>query len=132
MNKYREALEKLNHTICLNLNDKRLKFGLDKYKDGPRGDSCDCESFEEFCQCYNTLEQSLDRTEELEKVLEIIKKKNVDIGYFREDFVKNNDGFDLYEEYPTTYHYGTDKPWFEYKGEFLTQEEFNLLKEILL
>lgn len=68
----------------------------------------------------------------LEKFLSIIKEKNVDIGYFREDFVKNNYGFSLYEDYPTNYHYGTDMSYSQYKGEFLTKEEFDLVKEMLL
>ncbi len=54
-----EALEKIDHTICLNYNEHTIKFGLDKYKDGPRGDSCDCESFEEFCNCFNIIEEAL-------------------------------------------------------------------------
>ena len=59
----KEALEKLNHTICLNLNDKRLKFGLDKYE------HIDCVSTEEFVECYDTIETALNRLEELEKLL---------------------------------------------------------------
>ena len=65
------------------------------------------------------------------KALEIIKEKNIDVGYFREDFIKNNYGFSFYEEYYDNYHYGTDECCMKYRGEMLTKEEFDLLKEVL-
>lgn len=54
-----EALEKLNHTICLNINNKTLTFGIDKY------DDCDCKDIYEFSKCYDIIEKALKNYQEL-------------------------------------------------------------------
>ena len=54
-----EALEKIDHTICLNFNEHTIKFGIDTFKEGPRNDSCDCESIDEFCECFEILREAI-------------------------------------------------------------------------
>ena len=63
MSKELEALEKIDNTLCLNLNNKTLKFGLDKY------DNCDCKDLKEFDECYNTIEKSLKDYEWLKSII---------------------------------------------------------------
>ena len=58
-----EALEKIDHTICLNINNGTLKFGLDEY------DKCDCQSVEEFVECYDTIEKELKDYEWLKSII---------------------------------------------------------------
>lgn len=58
------------------------------------------------------------------KVLEIIKDKNVDLQLFREEFVEQNNEYNFYLENYDYYHYGNYK-------DALTEEEFDLLKEVL-
>lgn len=106
MDKAIESLEKINHTVCLNLNEKRLKFNLDKYE------SCDCENLKEFVDCYCFIEQALGQAEKNEKVLKILKNKKVDI-YLSSICVNLED----YNHY--------------YWVEDLTETEFNLIKEWL-
>ncbi|HKM30260.1 MAG TPA: hypothetical protein VJZ51_05855 [Bacilli bacterium] len=55
MSKELEALEKLNHTICLN--SPTIKWGIDTY------DHIDCKDEKEFVKCYNIIEQALKRNE---------------------------------------------------------------------
>lgn len=50
-----KAYEKVDNTICLNINAGNLKFGLDTYNDGPNGDSCDCKDVEELLDCLDEL-----------------------------------------------------------------------------
>lgn len=61
-----KALEKINHTICLNYNNKTLKFGIDCY------DHIDCNNADEFIDCYNTIKSALERKEKSEKDLEVL------------------------------------------------------------
>lgn len=59
------------------------------------------------------------------KALEIIKKKNVDVDFFKYCCQEFNDEIGI-EQYNTGHiEYGND-------GKSLTQEEYNLLKEVLL
>ena len=51
MSKELEALEKLNHTICLN--SPTIKWGIDEY------DHIDCKSESEFVKCYNIIRKAL-------------------------------------------------------------------------
>lgn len=84
-----EALEKLNHTVCLNLNNKTLQFNLDKYED------CDCKDIKEFCDCYEVIEKAL-------KALEIIRKYiYVDKPFGIANFIYLNDESEMIpdEEY---------------------------------
>lgn len=69
---------------------------------------------------YNYLEiieQSLLKTQEQEKVLEIVFEKRIDLESFYATFIENDYDYNYYEEM-----YGT---YGKYK---LTEEEFNLLK----
>ena len=59
MSKELEALEKLNHTICLN--SPVIKWSIDEY------DHIDCKDEKEFVKCYNIIEQALDQYEKQEK-----------------------------------------------------------------
>lgn len=101
-----KALEKLNHTICLNNNEGTLKFGLDDL------DHIDCNTLYEFVDCYNTIEQSL-------KAFEIIKTKQVDLHTVNN--VKSCREYNL--KMMGRYAY--------YENKTLTEEEYDLLKEIL-
>ena len=62
MNKELEALEKINHTLCLN--SHRIEFGVDE-------DSIDCKNIEEFVECYNTIRKYLTAHKDIEKELGI-------------------------------------------------------------
>lgn len=62
-----EALEKLDHTICLNFNNKDLKFNLDEYKQGPNNGPIDCKDWEELSNCYDIVEKELIGSKELKK-----------------------------------------------------------------
>jgi len=95
-----EALEKIDHTVCLNNLAKNIVWNIDKEE------NCDCESVEQFVDCYDTIEKEL-------KVLEIIKNKKVDIRRFIQ-----------YTHNLFDYNAGV---WNE-----LTQQEYDLLKEVLL
>lgn len=56
-----EALEKIDHTICLNNLAKNIVWNIDKE------DKIDCENVEQFIECYDIIEKEL-------KALEIIKQ----------------------------------------------------------
>ena len=73
-------------------------------------------AIQEWLEKYYTIEKDLDRLEKLEKVIELLWYKNVNIVYLKifKDFKK-------YSEYYTGYS-SKDK---------LTNEEFDLLKEVL-
>jgi len=131
MNKELEALEKINHTICLNVNKGTLVFNLDKY------DNCDCKDIKEFSKCYNAVETALkdqqktikvlsaektilsnnynelkDRHRKQLKALEIIKKLfeiKISKNKLGQCFVSGKDGLFA-----------------------ISQEEYELLKEVLL
>lgn len=51
-----EALDKLDHTICLNINNQgeRFKFGLDTF------DHCDCQDFDEFDEAITVLRKYIE------------------------------------------------------------------------
>ena len=61
MSKELEALEKLNHTICLN--SPTIKWGIDKY------DHIDCKDEEEFVKCYNIIRKALIQQAKQDKIL---------------------------------------------------------------
>lgn len=79
---------------------------------------------------FNAIKQALIKAEKEHKALEIIKKKNVSVCGFRNrvfGYHSNmtiNDTYEYYLNYFGCYHNGFDV-------ELLTQEEFNLLKEVL-
>ena len=62
MNKGLKALEKIDHTVCMNNLENNIKWDIDKY------DHCACVSVEDFVECYETIEKEL-------KALEIIKDR---------------------------------------------------------
>ena len=63
MNKGLEALEKIDHTICLAFNENNnALFNKDKYE------HIDCKDIDEFVDCYDIIEKEL-------KALEIIKDR---------------------------------------------------------
>ena len=76
MSKELEALEKINHTICLN--SPTIKWGIDTY------DHIDCKDEKEFVKCYNIIEQALDQYENQDK---LIAKQNECIS----DLIESND-----------------------------------------
>lgn len=55
MSKELEALEKLNHTICLN--SPTIKWGIDTYE------HIDCKDDKEFVKCYNIIRKAIARNE---------------------------------------------------------------------
>lgn len=75
-----EALEKIDHTICLNYNNHTLAFNLDSYKDGPNGCSIDCKDFVEYTECYETVENELKEGEKNKKKLMLIGEVLVDVS----------------------------------------------------
>lgn len=60
-----QALDKLDNTLCLNLNNKTLEFGIDKY------DHCDCDNAEEMVRCYDTIEEELKDYEWLKSIIPV-------------------------------------------------------------
>lgn len=73
-------------------------------------------SGEEYLECCKILDKDLERLEKLEKAIELMWCKNVNIVY-----IKIFKYFEKYSEYYTGYS-SKDK---------LTKEEFDLLKEVL-
>lgn len=90
--------------------------------------------YQRHSKLLNTIEQALIKAEKEHKALEIIKEKNVSVWGFRNrvfGYQKKQNGNitinDTYEYYLNNfgcYHNGFDI-------ELLTEEEFNLLKEVL-
>ena len=99
-----EALNDLEF-ICKILNEKRIDVKWLFKKD------------------YNTIKQALLQGQKEHRALEIIKEKRVVCDLFWNDFVDNGFG----------YHYYLEK-WYKFQStdnKKLTEEEFNLLKEVL-
>lgn len=134
MSKELEALEKIDHTVCLNINNKTLKFGLDNEE------HIDCQSVEEFVECYDTIEIALKDYEKLKeeklllsacrdlptlekklKVVEIIKREPSSV-------IEIITTYDSWEEYTNDYPISDKKIWHFVKN----KDEFDLLKEELL
>lgn len=70
MSKGLEALEKIDHTICMNNLANNIKWDIDKY------DHCACVSVEDFVECYEIIEKELN-------ALEIIKERDIDMHDIR-------------------------------------------------
>ena len=62
----KQALEKLDHTLCLN--SPLLKFGIDDE------DHIDCIDTYEMISCIETIAEALDKKEKQDKILEILKR----------------------------------------------------------
>lgn len=122
--KYRKALWKLDHTICMNNNEDNLKWNIDDIKDYPNGgydpDDTDCKSIEEAIDCLEDLEEALNLLEYLFKYAEY--QTHPDPFFYKEmperilidtrmlidtpelidgphDFTENNKGFELVKKY---------------------------------
>ena len=67
MSKGLKALEKIDHTICMNNLENNIKWDIDKY------DHCACVNIEDFVECYEIIEKELKQAEENEKLLNIFK-----------------------------------------------------------
>lgn len=68
MSKGLDALEKINHTICLAFNENNnALFNKDKFE------HIDCKDIYEFIDCYNIIEKELKKAEKNEIVLNIFK-----------------------------------------------------------
>lgn len=97
-----KALEKLDHTICLN----RIDWGIDKY------DHCDCKNVEEFVECYDIAEKAL-------RALKIIKEKKVEVNIL--EFCETCEEYNDFIKH---------RVWFQ-EEYILTQEEYELVKEVI-
>lgn len=64
--KDKEALEKLDHTLCLN--SLLLRFSIDNDY------HIDCKDADEMVDCIETLQEALEQKEKQDKILEILKK----------------------------------------------------------
>lgn len=87
---------------------------------GKRQIACPFRSIDnEYCDDYDIIKQSLDRLEKLEKVIEILKKKKVNIYHIW--------AFDNYQQYKEHY------PFSEYHAEedMLTEQEYEQIKKVL-
>ena len=68
----KQALEKLDHTLCLN--SSSLKFGIDNE------DHIDCRDTYEMIDCIETLQEALDQKEKQDSFLSLLIEKGVDIS----------------------------------------------------
>ncbi len=75
VNKYKIALWKLDHTICMNSNENNIKWNIDNKDDpelygedqeGYNPDDTDCKSIEEAIDCLELLEEALNILEKLQ------------------------------------------------------------------
>ena len=130
MNKGLEALEKLNHTICLNLDNKTLVFGLDKY------DNCDCKDIYEFSKCYEFIETALKNYEKLNHDYSIVVDEKVSMAC---EYAKKLKALEIIKNKVFPLCYVKSHTWEQYRNSCfskeknaLTQEEYDLLKEVLL
>ena len=117
MSKELEALEKLNHTICLN--SPVIKWGIDAY------DYIDCKNEKEFAKCYQAIEKALIQKAKQDKILDILKKKVVNLNYL--DDLQYQIQLDEQDNDRTLRAYNAVR-LSKYQ---LTEEEYDLLKEWL-
>ena len=54
-----DALDKLDHTLCLNILEGNLKFSLDDYHDGPFDTPIDCVNVYEMLDCIDIIRKAL-------------------------------------------------------------------------
>lgn len=119
-----EALNRLDHTLCLN--SQNLKFNIDDEKlygtefEGEYDpNDTDCKSMDEMIDCLNVVEKTL-------KAFEIIKKKRLnatEIYMIRMSYP--------YEEYKETVIGLYGSSYSDYAHLLKTKEEYELLKEVL-
>lgn len=101
-----ECLERIDNTLCLNNIKGKLEFGIDTEEHN------DCDSVIGMTEDLETIKNHILKTQEQEKVLEIIKEKFVDIYLLK--------SINTLEEYNKN---------IGLRGIELTQEEFDTLKE---
>lgn len=80
MTKGLEALEKIDHTICMNNLENNIKWDIDKY------DHCACVSVEDFVDCYEIIEKELKApinliNKELRNARKLLPYDNYRCGY---------------------------------------------------
>lgn len=71
-----EALEKIDHTICLNNLAKNIVWNIDKEE------KCDCESIEQFVDCYDVIEKELEMSSMAKKLLKAMFVFDKECGIF--------------------------------------------------
>ena len=106
-----KSFDKIYNTINLNWKRDYLRVDIDIYN------RSDCSDGKEMMECLDTIKQALLKSQEQEKVLDILFKKNVDILELRILIEHHNDK-DVLNLYNSE----------RGKGLQLTQEEFDLLK----
>ena len=106
-----ECLEKIDNTLCLNNIKGKLEFGIDTEE------HTDCDSVIGMTEDLETIKQYILKAQEQEKVLSIIKEKDVDITLLK----RSSDWLDYY----TRFKHRTGK------NTELTEQEFELLKRCL-
>lgn len=74
----KEALEKLDHTLCLNHNEGNLKYNIDNE------DHIDCVDMNEMLDCIENLQEALEQKEKQSKILEEIRNEIKVIDYGEE------------------------------------------------
>ena len=97
--KDKEALEKLDHTLCLN--SLLLRFNIDdEYH-------TDCKDAEEMVDCIETVQEALDQKEKQDKILSILKENaikyvneiNKDVKSIQITITTCDDNFNKVEEW---------------------------------
>ena len=64
----KEALEKLDHTLCLNYNEGNLKYNIDNEE------HIDCVDMNEMIDCIETVQEALEQKEKQDKILERLNR----------------------------------------------------------
>lgn len=62
MSKELEALEKIDHTICINSNENNIKWGVDDIG------HIDCVNFDEYGKCFSVVFEALKRNEPMKPI----------------------------------------------------------------
>lgn len=106
-----KCLERIDNTLCLNNIKGKLEFGIDTEE------HTDCDSVIGMTEDLETIKQSLLKAQEQEKVLEIIKEKDVDIY--------------ILQKCKTVDEYNSKIVHIVGETRELAEEEFNLLKEVV-
>lgn len=93
MSKSLEALEKIDHTICLNNLAKNIVWNFDKEE------KCDCENIDQFMDCYDSIEKELEANEILKShIVEIDNNQDNGDDYYFIAFEKTKEVRELLEK----------------------------------
>lgn len=81
----KEALEKLDHTLCLN--SLSLRFSIDEDY------HIDCKDADEMVDCIETLQEALEQKEKQDTFLSLLIEKGVDISAIKatKNYMEYND-----------------------------------------